>query len=199
MFIDGHNLQIDYRNCEETFLPFYPATEDARRVSTKRENIACVPLNAFYGSRRAVSRQNIFLASREARRSGRDEEKAVRSSQDGKTLEEASSRTRLIFDKLILPAVKRKHLVSDTGRLNYPLMREMLESIRQRARASGLPQLPVVLTNPPKDIRSLEAIKRFVGEVSEMEDVKFITLAELAGKVQSGEFKVSYREQEFSH
>jgi len=32
LFVDNYNLQLDYRNCEETFLPFYPVMEDARRV-----------------------------------------------------------------------------------------------------------------------------------------------------------------------
>lgn len=89
-----------------------------------------------------------------------------------------------------MPALKRKHFVSDTGRLNHPLMREMLFSIRQRAQASGLAQVPVVLTNHPKDIRDLWAIERFVEEVSQAEDIKFITLSELAGKLRSGEFQV---------
>jgi len=86
--------------------------------------------------------------------------------------------------------LKRKYFVSDTGRLNYRLMQEMLGSIRQYARQSGLPQVPVVLTNHPKDIRDLAAIERFVGEMSRAEDIKFLTLTELAGNLQSGEFQI---------
>ena len=89
-----------------------------------------------------------------------------------------------------MPAVKRKHFVSDTGRLNYPLMREMLASIRRRARDSGLTQLPVVLTNHPKDIRNFPAIERFVGEAAQAEDIRFITLSEIAERLRSGEFQV---------
>jgi hypothetical protein len=100
------------------------------------------------------------------------------------------SRFELAYEKLILPLVKRKHFVSDTGRLNYPLMREMLFSIRQRAQSSGLAQLPVVLTNHPKNIRDLPAIERFVGQVSQAEDIRFITLSEMAGKLRSGEFEI---------
>lgn len=188
--VNDHRLQLDYRNCEETFLPFYPMMEDARRVSDKREQIVCIPLNHFYGSRRTVGRQNLSLAWRELRR------RSSRSSQieppgaptSPQTLR--SSRVGLAFEKLIIPAVKRKHFVSDTGRLNYPLMREMLASIRRRAQASGLAHVPVVLTNHPKDIRDLGAIERFVEEVSQAEDIRFITLSELAGKLQSGEFSV---------
>src|SRR5947207_14627957 len=55
LFVNDQNIQLDYRGCEEDFLPFYPAMEDARRVSATREEIVCVPLNNFYGSRRTFT------------------------------------------------------------------------------------------------------------------------------------------------
>jgi len=45
VFVNNQILQLDYRNCEETFLPYYPLMKDARRVSPQREPIVCVPLN----------------------------------------------------------------------------------------------------------------------------------------------------------
>lgn len=192
VFVNDQNLQLDFRNCEETFLPFYPMMEDARIVSDQREDIVCVPLNHFYGSRRAVTRQNISLARRELgrRSSERSDPESPTRTPDVSQLDRQPSRLSLVYEKVILPAVKRKHFVCDTGRLNYPLMREMLASIRQRAQASGLAQVPVVLTNHPKDIRDLGAIERFVEEASQAEDIRFITLSELAGRLRSGEFQV---------
>jgi hypothetical protein len=183
VFVDNHNLRLDYRNCEETFLPYYPRLEDARRVSSQQEDIACVPLNHFYGSRREVTRQNLQLARQRVTQPARGSA-AIESKSDG------LSRLGLAFEKLIKPAVKRKHFVSDTGRLNYPLMREMLASIRRRARDSGLAHLPVVLTNHPKDIRDMPAIEKFVGEVAQADDIQFITLTEIVAKIHSGEFAV---------
>ena len=188
LFVNNNNLQLDYRDCEETFLPFYPMMEDARRVSLQREPIVCVPLNHFYGTRRTVTRQNVSLAWREVRK--RSPSKRHNDSSLSAHTQPTSSRYKLAFEKLIIPAVKRKHFVSDTGRLNYPLMREMLSSIRQRAQASGLAQVPVVLTNHPKDIRDPAAIERFVEEASQAEDIRFITLSELGKKLRSGEFQV---------
>ncbi len=191
VFVNNQTLQLDYRNCEEAFLPFYPVMKDARRVSTQPEPIVCVPLNHFYGSRREVMRQNISLARERLRqRKKRNEpesgsDKPVRSSMDA-----PRSAIGAAYEKLILPTVKRKHFVSDTGRLNYPLLQEMLQSIRQRARDSGVTQLPVVLTNHPKDIRDIAAIERFVGDVSQADDIKFITLTEVAQKLRSGEFQI---------
>jgi hypothetical protein len=191
VFVNNQTLQLDYRKCEETFLPFYPSMEDARRVSSQPEAIVCVPVNHFYGSRREVTKQNVSLARQKLR--GRTKQPRPASpALNPEVASLASSRSAIgaAYEKLILPAIKGKHFVSDTGRLNYPLLREMLGSIRERAGASGLAQLPVVLTNHPKDIRDLAAIERFVGEVSQAEDLKFITLTEVARKVRSGEFQV---------
>jgi hypothetical protein len=188
VFVNDRNLQIDYRDCEETFLPFYPRMEDARKVSERPEEIVCVPLNHFYGSRREVTRQNISLARDQIIRPPNSATKGAQTKVDSSSAR--PSRVGLAFEKLIMPAIKRKHFVSDTGRLNYPLMREMLASIRQRARDSGLTKVPIVLTNHPKDIRDLPAIERFVGEVAGAEDIEFITLTEIVAKIQSGEFQV---------
>ena len=191
VFVNNRNLQLDYRNCEETFLPFYPMMEDARRVSDRREQIVCVPLNHFYGSRRTVGRQNLSLAWREVqRRSSKQPEIESLEKPVHSPSKDSPFRVGLVFEKLIMPAVKRKHFVSDTGRLTYQLMREMLTSVRQRAQTAGLAHVPVVLTNHPKDIRDLPAIERFIEEVSQAEDISFITLSEMAGKLRSGKFQV---------
>src|SRR5438105_11129298 len=112
LFVNDRNLQLDYRDCEEDFLPFYPDKEDARKVSATREEIVCVPLNHFYGSRRAVTRQNISLAANRISKGAIppgeqriDNQKSV-----------GQSRLAFAFDKLIKPAMKRKYFVSDTGR-----------------------------------------------------------------------------------
>ena len=194
LFVNDRNLQLDYRNCEEDFLPFYPAMEDARRVSATREEIICMPLNHFYGSRRAVTRQNISLA---ANRISKGAPRQPREQRINDQKSDDQSRLAFAFDKLIKPAIKGKYFVSDTGRLNYQLMQEMLGSIRQRARQSGLPQVPVVLTNHPKDIRDLAAIERFVGEMSRAEDIKFLTLTEMYRNLRSGEFQVRSRSREY--
>ena len=106
----------------------------------------------------------------------------------------SNSLLALTFEKLIQPALKRKYLISDTGRLNYSLLCEMLASIRARARESGLSQVPVVLTNHPKYIRDWAAIERFVGEVSKADDIQFVTLTEVADKIKSSEFRVRLRD-----
>jgi hypothetical protein len=186
-FLNNQTLQLDYRRCEETFLPYYPKMDDARRVSSQREPIVCVPLNHFYGSRGAVTKQNLALVRERLQRHDSDSNAAP----SGRPpLDTERTGVARVYEKLIEPAIKRKYFVSDTSRLNHPLMREMLLQIRQRAVSSGLAKVPVVLTNHPKDIRDWEGLERFVGELSKADDVEFITLTELAEKIRSGEFQI---------
>ena len=186
-FLNNETLQLDYRNCEETFLPYYPKMDDARKVSSKVEPIVCIPLNHFYGSRRAVTRQNLALARKRLTGPARQ----LTGPQTSRAqLDTDSAGLARVYEKLIRPAIKRKYFVSDTGRLDYPLMREMLASIRQRARATGWTDVPVVLTNHPKDIRDWDGLERFIGDLSAAADVKFVTLREVAEKLKSGEFRV---------
>jgi hypothetical protein len=102
----------------------------------------------------------------------------------------AAAKATAVYQKLIKPAVTRKYFVSDTGRLNYELMKEMLRSIHVRARATGLPSVPVVLTNHPKDIRDWEGLNRFVQELAKAKDVRLITLSELAAKLKDNQFEI---------
>jgi hypothetical protein len=190
VYLSNETLQLDYRNCEESFLPYYPRMDDARKVSAQREPIVCVPLNHFYGSRRSVTKQNLALAGERVKR---HRETSLTATRGPAPLDSGRAGLGRVYEKLIEPVIRRKHFVSDTGRLNYPLMREMLASIRQRARESGLSQLPVVLTNHPKDIRDWDGIERFVGEVSAAGDIEFITLAEIVEKLREGEFRVAIR------
>ena len=143
-----------------------------------------MPLNHFYGSRREVTKQNLALAT--ARVSRRSKATATPRAQ----LDTQTSGVARIYEKLIAPAIKGKYFVSDLSRLNHPLMREMLASIRARARASGLSKVPVVLTNHPKDIRDWEALERFVGEIADSSDIEFLTLSNLAERIKSGDFAV---------
>jgi hypothetical protein len=186
-YLNNQTLQLDYRDCDETFLPYSPRMDDARRVSPRRERIVCVPLNHFYGSRVEVTKQNLALVGNRLR--NQKSKSSIAASVPPRLDSERRGLGR-VYEKLIEPALKGKYFVSDTGRLNYPLMREMLASIRERARETGLPQLPVVITNHPKDIRDWSGLERFIGEVAEAQDIEFITLSEVAQKLKVGTFAV---------
>ncbi|HVF56890.1 MAG TPA: hypothetical protein VM934_12125 [Pyrinomonadaceae bacterium] len=190
---DTRRVQLDYRNCEETFLPFYPVMDDARRVSDKREEIVCVPTFHFHASRRHVFKHHLSAIRRKGRARVAPS-KAVAPVPEGYEQEWAqvghqSPFTRL-YEKGVRPYLKGKHLVSDIAQLNDELLCELLDAVRRRARATGLRELPVILTNHTKDVQDFSPIERFVAAASKADDIEFVTLAQLADKLRRGEFAV---------
>lgn len=198
LYYDTKNIKLDYKNCEEDFLPFYPRMEDARRVSSRHEKIICVPTNHFYGSRRQSLKHHASLAWQKAKGlsgagGGAPATKGVRSAEayghEWAQTAHASKLTR-IYEKGIVPYIRGKHLISDLAQLDYALLGEMLQSIRRRARASGLRDVPVILENHTKDVRDFSHIERFISDVSRAEDIRCVTLTELACDLRAGRFQI---------
>jgi hypothetical protein len=129
---DTRRIKLDYSNCEEDFAPFYPIMTDARRVSNKVERIVCIPTNHFYGSRRLTLKHHVSKIAGRLSRSGTTTNGGA-SGGYGSDWADASS-VRRVYEKGVVPYIKGKHLISDLAQLDYPLMREMLSSIRRRAR-----------------------------------------------------------------
>jgi hypothetical protein len=193
-------IELDYSKCEEDFLPYYPLMTDARRVSDKPEPIVCLPTNHFYGSRRSTLQHHVgkLSAKLKHRTSSHDDSKA--SARSVKTYGHEWAQTghdstlRRVYDKGIVPYVKGRHLISDLAQLDYSLMTEMLDSIRRRAKASGLKDVPVILENHTKDLRDFSHIDQFVSDVAKASDIRCVTLTELARDLQSGRFTIKTRQ-----
>lgn len=194
---DTRNIKLDYTNCEEEFLPYYPIMTDARRVSDQVEPIICVPTNSFYTSRRYVFsrhmqkvggkfKQRIAPTVSEMGNGGKTEVY-------GEWAEAEVGLMRRVYQKGVVPYIRGKHTISDLAQLDYPLLKEMLGSIRKRARRSGLTDVPIVLENHTKDLRNFAAIEQFLEEAAGSSDVKFITLRELAMDLKQGKFKIKTR------
>jgi hypothetical protein len=191
------NVKLDYSDCDEDFLPYYPVMTDARRVSAKTEPIICVPTNCFYASRRQVFVHHLgkAVAKIRGRVVGPDA-----ASDNGRTVEvygEEWAQTgegfvKRVYEKGIIPYFSGKHTISDLAQLDYPLMIEMLDSIRKRSRASSLTDVPVVLENHTKDLRNFADLERFLQEVVDSSDIKIVTLTELA-KGLGQKFKIKTR------
>jgi hypothetical protein len=196
MYHDTRNVQIDYRETEEDFLPFYPQMTDARRISDQQEEIVCLPIHHFYGSRQqfiktlasfATARAGRLLSSSTANGQSRAKDKYAE--EEWAEKRHASKLLRL-YEKAVRPGLKGWYLTADLSRLSYPLMREMLRSIRRRARASGLAQVPVIISNHSKDIKDFNIIERFIAKTAKAEDIRFVTQTELVQKLERGEFSI---------
>ncbi len=66
----------------------------------------------------------------------------------------------------------------------------MLASIRSRARARNVSQLPVILENHTKDVRNFADIERFVADVAKADDIKCVTLTEIGKALAAGRFQI---------
>jgi len=176
-------------------MPYYPQLDDARRVSQAREGIVCVPIHSFQSSRRQVFAHQLDMACRRIGQKLAPSKGGTVPIPGDYTRTEwgqtgRSSFVARIYDKGIAPYFKGRYLVADIARLRYPLLREMLASIRQQSAAAGHESLPIVVTNHPKDIQDFAPIERFIREAANSDDIKFITLRELSERLQQEEFPI---------
>jgi hypothetical protein len=181
---DTRNIKLDYTSCEEEVVPYYPVMTDARRVSDKVEPIVCVPTNCFYASRKQVLQHHLEKAvgkvkSKITGPTNVDNGRSV-AAYGEEWAQIDGSLTKRIYRKGIVPYLRGKHTISDLAQLDYRLMMEMLDSIRKRARASGLSDVPVVLENHTKDLRNFSDLEKFLQQAVESSDIEFVTLTELA-------------------
>ena len=193
---DTRNIKLDYTGCEEDFLPYYPVMTDARKISDKVEPIICVPTNCFYASRRQVLQHHLDKAVSKIRSKIAG---PTTVSNNGRSVEaygeewaQVDSLTKKIYRKGIVPYLRGKHTISDLAQLDFPLMMEMLDSIRKRSRASGLTDVPVVLENHTKDLQNFSDLERFLEKAVGSQDIRFVTLTELATGLKE-KFKIKTR------
>ena len=193
---DTRRISLDYSNCEEDFLPYYPVMTDARRISNKPEPIVCVPTNHFYGSRRSTFQHHARkvaekITSRTTPAAASTRSATAYGQEWAQTTHDST--LRRVYDKGIVPYMKGRHLISDLAQLDYSLMSEMLQSIRRRAAASGLSDVPIILENHTKDVADFSHIDRFVRDVAKASDIRCVTLTDLANDLRSGSFIIKTR------
>ena len=188
-------IDLDYVNCEEDFVPFYPVMTDARKVSDKQEAIVCIPTNHFYGSRRQTFQHHARKVMGALKSRASSQEDAANS---GRTVaiyghewaQADATPMQKVYEKGVLPYLKGRYLISDLAQLDYSLMREMLDSIRKRVRAAQVEKVPIILENHTKDLHDFSHIERFVMYVSKAADIKCVTLSEIAADIERGRFAI---------
>lgn len=197
--IHTRNLQLNYTNCEESFLPFYPNMQDARKVSSQKEKIICVPTCHFIEPKWFIFRRHLKMAWRLVRNRFAGSHKGTGKETNGGEPQpseygewervNASIPSKIV--RQLRPYLNEgAYQIGDLSALEYPWLRCMMKSIRKRARSSGLSGIPVILENHTKEIRDFKDIERFISDCARAEDIQFITLTELAARLQNGQFKI---------
>ncbi|MDH5457617.1 MAG: hypothetical protein OEY26_02770 [Nitrospinota bacterium] len=197
--IHTKNLQLDYKNCEESFLPFYPNMQDARKISSHKEKIICVPTCHFVEPKRFTLRRHMKMAWRLVRKNFAGSSKGPFKNSNGEKPQSSEYKEWERVNATIFSKIARQlrsylnegtYQIGDLSALEYPWLCCMMKSIRKRARSSGLSGIPVILENHTKEIQSFKDIERFISDCSRAEDIQFITLTELAARLQNGQFKI---------
>jgi hypothetical protein len=187
--VNTRNLQLDYSNCDEGFLPFYPQMEDARRISHQTEPIVCVPIFSFdLSRRRCLATVLKKVKEKTLSRKSRDQETGSYATQEWDELGRSSLGAR-VYDKVIRPCLEGKHVVGDIGRLDFASLREMLKAIRNAAHKSAQSKVWVILTNHSKYISDFSHIDRFLSETRKYDEISFVTLSTIAEQIRSGGIK----------
>ena len=179
-------VQLDYRKVEEGFWPYYPSMDDARKRSAHPEPIVCVPTHHLNGQRLGYLRRDMKLAwqylVRRHRAAQPSNERAVR-----------NTFSLLAAGKKIL----RRYLIgethiSDISHLDHPLLLQVINDIRRRARQRATRHAAVILAGHSKDIRTFADIDCFLCDIKRADDFCCVTLTELAGKLADGTIPIGY-------
>ncbi len=188
---DNEKVQLDYRGCEETFLPYYPEMTDARRVASAPTDIVCVPTFSFTLSRtERLLHLGGSVANAMCRKAGLaavwpTPPNAV-SAAGGGGGAEYSVWKRSWSDRLSGYFGANPTVIADLSALNSRMMRTMIRNIRSRAAASCRGVVPVVLENHTKDIGDFRPFEAFAAYVASQRDLEVITLREVHDNLRSG-------------
>lgn len=193
---DNEKVQLDYRNCDETFLPYYPVMSDARRVSPAPTRMVCVPTFSFtLGSTERL----LHLAGRVANKVCRTAGLAPvwPTPPNAVPVGGSSGGGDAAYTVWARPLSARAAeyfgpsptVIADLSTLNVRMMRAMIERIRERAAASGWDAVPVVLENHTKDIGDFAPFEAFAAYVASQPDLQVITLQDVHKNLAAGMYR----------
>ncbi|MGV7222408.1 MAG: hypothetical protein ACQ9MH_12860 [Nitrospinales bacterium] len=211
IYYNTKNLQLDYSNCEETFLPFYPDMTDARKVSEKEEPIVCVPTCHFYEplwkkfKDTFHTRGNQLLSSLIRNKSsakfkghssnpenavGKDWQSVTASYDKASTaVHSVKSKNRKRLIKTILKLFKKNHFIADLSLMDLEHCRCMTKIIRKKTQERDL-DIPVIIENHTKDLNDLSHLDSFFKELAQADDINFMTLTNLTQELDNGRFPI---------
>ena len=199
---DNKNVKLDYTNCDESFLPFYPNMQDARRLSNKPEPIICIPTQSFKEPAwlrmtriavavfNKVAMKTQWLPSINSMKKPKDGLSLKNQTLEDYTVWQAGS----LFEKIQRQFAMR---VADLSNLNFMQMKYLISVLRKQAKASGWHQIPIILENHTKDIINFEPLEKFARFISEQADIKIVTLKEIYKNINAAIYKPIYSANEF--
>jgi hypothetical protein len=201
-------VEIDYRNLEEPFLPYYPQMDDSRKVSTEKSPIIAIPTHSFYSRniffpiilqklrsrsflKPIIKKFDYYLSPRALpiKDAGYNLDEYNHGREEIKKREEPKLSDRL--DTLF----EQKLRISDIAHLDFPLFKRMIKDIRKRANKTGWEFVPVVIENHTKNIGNFESIKKFAEYIANASDIEVITHTQLAENLIEGLYPIRVKSE----
>lgn len=192
---DNSVVKVDYTDCEETFLPFYPHPADARRVGNAETGLICVPTFTFRPSRATMLKRDVIhLRSRLRTRAQKSQTTAAAghaqpAANTYTVWQQEKGRAKKLWE-LSRDHVHPEVRIGDLSYLNIDLLKDMVSSMRRVARRRNVASVPIILENHSKNITNFDDIQRFAEYVSQQADLEVITLQELARRLEAGFYPV---------
>jgi hypothetical protein len=189
---------LDYTSVEEGFLPFYPLLSDARRVSSRRERIVCLPTFSFVTSLPFFAVLGLtHVATTLLARAGVDfthltrKPSHVRLDKQAPTYSVWAPREKSLTRRMLAKLEGRNRFyIADLSEMSGLLWRLMLDEIRRKARSAGWQAVPVVLENHTKDLGDMRNIEAFARHVSRQSDIRVVRLRDIAANLRTGVYPV---------
>lgn len=191
IYYDNAVIRLDYRDCEEKLLPYYPRMTDARRVAAAPQPIISVPTFSFVPSRWSVLKQDFDALQKRAGRLFKRKAPAPGGSapKQPEAVVDYAVWERSLKSQLLRRLTKAPK-IADLSALSFDMMVEMIASIRNCAAASGLGRVPIILENHTKDITDFTDMRRFARYVAAQDDLEVITLRQLGERLEAGEYPI---------
>jgi hypothetical protein len=195
---DNEVIQLDYSDCEEDLLPFYPVMSDARRVATGRSPIACVPTFSFVPRRRTIVSDDVdrFRQRLHRKIGGRTsgvQGPGASAPPVASTNEYEVWRTHSGIKEKIMQRLNPERAIADLSALSGAMIIDMLDAVRRAADLRGVRHAPIILENHTKDITDFRNIELFASLVARSKDFEVITLKEVARRLMCGDYPVIHK------
>jgi len=194
-------VKLDYRNIDESFLPYYPKMQDGRHIASSIQPIVCIPTHSFV----FTTNLRMKLLNKIIRKtfpgywhayflspSWTPIDNSGTSHEYSKQLWEAKYNREVNQNTMVqrLFSSTKEHVLSDLAQLSYRKMKTMLQDIREKAGSSGWSVVPVILENHTKDIGDFGPIEKFCATIAKADDIEVITSCELAKNIKLGLYPI---------
>lgn len=205
---DLENLQVDYREMDEPFLPYYPDMHDARRVSYAREKIICLPTHGARAETRTVllnwcsylaakiphALRPAFVAENFLSPSAMQTNgNAVTKNYNQRWQAKHKRSPRESIAAYLSSISFRSNPASSLSALSYAQMRNVLHDIRRRAARTNWPVVPVVLANHTKDLGNIKPLEKFCALLAASPEIEVITSTQLVQNFREQHYPLTAR------